>query len=444
MTLHRAGDEKGAIELYSRSFILDPSVPGIMINLGVALRASGRPEAACICYRRALAREESPALHSNLGNALRQLGRFDEALEHHKKAIELDKGFADGHYNYGLLRFDQGHPEEALECYKRALALDPANTKIYWDRALALLLTGDLVPGFREYEWRWSQTALKPRGYSRPQWDGGDLEGKTLLIHSEQGFGDFIQFARFLPEAAARSGARLMVECPRDLVRLVAAMECVHGVIPKGDGLPEFDAWIPIMSLPRVLGTTWESLPAETPYLDAPPDAGFPLGPNDEKSLRVAIAWAGKPSHKNDRMRSIPFQTFMTLSEIPGVALYGFQKGERARDVTRFACMGLVQDLSGALDDFADTAALVRQMDLVVSVDTALVHLAGALGVSAWVLLPVNRDWRWLLGREDTPWYPSVRLFRQEDPLGWEPVMRRIAAELEGLTRDKSGGKRLP
>ena len=370
--MHQKGDLDAAIDGYNRSLFLNPRVPDVYNNLGVALRAKGKLEAAVACYRRSLVlRPASAAVHSNMGNALRELGRLQNSVAAHQQAIKLAPNNPEAYYNLGLALRDLGQVDQALACFGRTLALKPDHVDCHWDRSLTLLTKGQYTEGFEEYEWRWKLERSPPRGYTQPVWDGAAMKGKTLLIHQEQGFGDMLQFARYLPMVKKRSGATVMVEAQPELARLFSEVDGVDKVIERGAGLPKFDAYVPMMSLARIFATTLETVPAAVPYLHAPEMDTLKLPPSMEKQFRVGISWAGRPTHKNDVNRSADFRQFVEFLGIPGVTVYSLQKGPREADIAEHGCTGLIANLAPRLNDFADTAAVVAQLDLIITVDTA-------------------------------------------------------------------------
>lgn len=431
---HRQGRLDEAIAGYTRVLAYQPAHPDAYNNLGVALRVRGKFAAAVACYRRALGiRPDNSGTWSNLGNVLRDLGRLEEAVAAHQRAVSLAPRSAEAVYNLGLVLKDMGQTDTAIACFVRTLEINPEHVDCHWDRALTHLMRGDLERGFAEYEWRWRRPDSPPRGFPQPLWDGSDLEGRTLLLHQEQGLGDTIQFVRYAPMIKER-GATVIVECQPELARLFSGAPGVDMVAIRGGPLPAFDTFAPMMSLGRIFGTTLETIPAPIPYLFAPDLHSAHLAVAPGTRLNVGIAWAGKPTHRNDRNRSCPFFHFIELMDTPGVAFYSLQKGERAADLRDAACEALVADAGAVLHDLLDTAAVVEQLDLVITVDTALAHLAGAMGRAVWVLLPYVPDWRWLMGRDDSPWYPTLRLFRQERPGDWAGVFLRVREALEATT----------
>ncbi len=431
--LRAQGKLDEAAASYRRAIALWPDLAEAHNNLGSTLQDLAQPEAAAECYRRALAiRPAYPEAHYNLGNALQDLGQPEAAIESFRQALALRPDVPDIHNNLGKAYQDLGRLQAAMASFRDALAVQAEDAKAHWNIALLRLLSGDLERGFAGYEWRWPLRISRPRDFPQPAWDGAGFAGRRLLLHAEQGFGDSIQFIRYLPRVAALGG-EVIVECPAALVRLFESLPGVAEVVAHGSILPAFDLHAPLMSLGRLFGTTLETIPAAVPYLAAPA-ARFALPVPAGTRLKVGIAWAGRPDHKNDRNRSCPVEHFLTLAERPGVALYSLQKGERAGDIAAAAADGRVHDLGPRLADFADTAAAIAGLDLVISVDTAVAHLAGALGRPLWVALAFMPDWRWLLERADSPWYPTARLFRQHRRGDWADVFARIAAALDEPT----------
>jgi tetratricopeptide (TPR) repeat protein len=429
---HRAGRLDEAIQGYTESLALDPKQPQAYNNMGVALRAQGAFHAAVASYRRGIAlKADDAGSHSNLGNALRALGRHDEAEASHRRALELDPSYLEARYNLGLVLKDQGKFDEGIACLREAIKRKTDYVDAHWDLALALLMRGELEEGFAEYEWRWRLADNAPRGFDKPLWSGGGLDGKTILLHAEQGMGDSIQFARYAAMVAA-AGGRVVLECQAPLTALFATLDGPDEIVARGDALPDFDLHAPLLSLPRIFKTALDTIPETGPYLAADTARGRKFAATlDRKRFNVGIVWAGKPTHRNDRNRTAGIAPFIDLLGTPGCDFHSLQIGPRAADIRATGCAGLLRDHAEAIEDFADTAALVSALDLVISVDTSVCHLAGALGKPCWVVLPYTPDWRWLMDRVDSPWYPSLRLFRQESFGDWVGVFARIAAELE-------------
>lgn len=435
-----AGDLAGAIEAYCRCLERFPSFADAYNNLAVVLKLAGRVPAAIACLKRAINLvPQAPTLHSNLGNLQWMALDFEAALGSFQRALALDPARYETYHNLGLLYYSLGNFQTAVECYDRAIALKPDMRLVRWDRALALLAGGDLVRGFAAYDERFDlidpsmgfdRKLQNVRSIPMPIWNGEDVSGRTVWIYSEQGIGDTLQFVRLLPALAAR-GARIIFDCQPDLVRLLAGFPGVGELRPEGSPPPGADFHLPLLSLPHRLGIALDNIPTRVPYI-TPPATGPGVARPAGTCVAAGICWAGRPQHTNDRNRSIPFEHFLELCDLPGLALYSLQKGARARDIADHGAQALVRDLAPALHDFADTARLISELDLVITVDTAVAHLSGALGRPTLLLLPYTADWRWLGRREDTPWYPSLRLVRQDAPRDWEGPMRRIHDLLTG------------
>jgi tetratricopeptide (TPR) repeat protein len=433
--LRDLGRRDEAVEHYRRAADLRPGYAEAYNNLGLALTEAGRhAEAAVLLRQAARLRPGSADARNNLGLALCGLGRFAEAEAAFHEALALDPGHAQAHANLGSCYKDSGRMEEALACYGQALRLDPASASAHYNRSLALLQAGRYAEGWPEYEWRWRRQGVKQRLLPKPRWDGGPLEGRTILLWCEQGLGDAIQFVRYAKLVKER-GARVLLECPDFMVPLFSTCPGVDRVEAEGSQLRDYEVQAPLMSLPELLGTTLENVPAEVPYLQAEPKRveAWRRRLEDVPGFRVGVVWQGNRHFPWDHFRSVPLEVFAPLAAMEGVRLVSLQKGHGAEQVAALRGRFPVEELAG-LDEsggaFLDTAAVMRCLDLVVTADTAAAHLAGALDVPAWVVLSTVTDWRWLMGRQDTPWYPSVRLFRQARLGDWEGVFARMAAEL--------------
>ncbi len=389
-----------------------PDDAEILFAQGTALSALRRPLAARAALTRAVVLRPSLAAGwLNLGNVCIDIDDRAEAERHYRAAIRLNPGLAQAFASLGHLLLGDGRIAEAIGACEAAVRLAPGMAEAHWNLAVAYLLTGNLTRGLREYEWRKRHPAFRAdfSPLPGPYWDGGDPAGKMILVRAEQGFGDTIQFARYLRVMAER-GATPILRCDHRLVRLLSRLPGVV-VLPTTAHIEGYDAWIDAMSLPLALG----GIPFAKGYLGTSAPTPTPR--------RIGIAWAGNPAHSNDARRSIPAHMLTPLLAIPGVSFVNLQVGPRARDVP-------LPDLTPCLTDFAETAALIETLDLVIAVDTAVAHLAGALGVPVWVLLPHNPDWRWMLHRDDSPWYASAHLFRQQTPGDWPGVIERVLAAL--------------
>jgi Tfp pilus assembly protein PilF len=421
----RLGKAADALASYREALRLEPDRAATHNSLGILMVQRRDLAAAVASFRRAVEiRPDFAKAHNNLGNALKEQGDLEAAVACYRKAVRLGPEFIDGHNNLGLVLADLGQFEGALACYARALELQPDYREARRNRALVWLLLGDYERGWPEYEWRWGCPELPERNLGRPAWDGSPLQGRTILLHAEQGLGDTIQFVRYAPLVKARGG-RVLLVCQPPLLRLLALCPGVDRLAAQGDPLPPFDVHAPLLGLPRIFGATTHNIPADVPYLRANPElverwrqrlASIP-------GLKVGIAWQGNPKYRRDWHRSVDLERFAPLARVAGVALVSLQKGLGSEQL-RTAPFPVVE-LEG-LDEqsgpFMDTAAVMK--------DTAISHLAGALAVPCWVALPVSPDWRWLLDREDSPWYPTVRLFRAARAADWGPVFERMAGEL--------------
>ena len=425
---------------YRRALALDPHFVNAMSNLGAVLAERGQFEEATTWYSRAIAeRSDFVDAHNNLGAALAKLDRADEAEVLHRRAIALKPDFADAHYNLGVVLLDQGQFDAALASFAEAIRLKPDMIDAHWNRAFVRLLKGDFGEGWPEHEWRWKRKHQPPRSFPQPLWHGEAAAGRTILLHAEQGIGDTLQFMRYVPLVAAQS-ARVVLMVQPSLKRLVEAslgdtMSDAVRVIADGDVIPPFDLHAPLLSLPLACGTTAiERIPMDIPYLtvDAAAAARWRERIGETTDRRVGLVWAGNPQHKNDRNRSIALARLAPLFDTPATRWFSLQVGERADDLARLPA-GTISDLADGLTDFTETAAVIANLDLVIAADTAVAHLAGALGKPVWIMVPLVPDWRWLLGRDDTPWYPTARLFRQPARRDWDSVARAIRAALEAL-----------
>ena len=432
------GQHGDAIESYRKALAIRPDFADAHCNLGSALTQLQRYDEALTSFDRALAlRADYPDALYNRGNALKPLQRYEEALASYDRAIALQPNHADAHNNRGQVLRELERYDEALASYDRALALRPRHVMAHCNAAALRLLTGDFERGWAHYEWRWLKKSVIPaqRNFSQPAWTGRDpVDGKTILIHSEQGLGDTIQFCRYVPLIAAR-GAQVIFEVQKPLQTLMASLGGAAQVVPKGGPLPAFDLHCPLVSLPLAFGTRLETVPSTTGYLSAPAQHAMAWQSRlqVQSRPRIGLVWSGNPGHERDRERSIGLRTFVPLLDALGdeVTFVSLQKDIRADDNAILKKRADILDYGNALEDFSDTAALISQLDLVISVDTSVAHLAGALGKPVWILLTYFPDWRWLLGRDDSPWYPTARLFRQDKSRTWDGVMARVRQALQ-------------
>lgn len=432
VALSDKGMLREAVAVYRLALHRKPQSADTHNNLGVVFAQQGKRPEAAVCYRRALELRPSYAeAKNNLGNVLRHQGKLEDAEACLREALRLKPEYAEAYNNLAIILVKQERVDEAIENYRQALRLKPDYPEARKNLGLALLGKGEFAAGWPEYEFRWNTREMPPRKFTQPRWEGEPLHGKTILLYAEQGLGDTIQFIRYAARVAALGGT-VMVECQKALVGLFGGCPGIERIVPQGEALPAFDNHAALMSVPRVLGTVVENIPAEIPYLAGDPER-IRKWSEELKGLtgfKIGIAWQGSRGFQDDHLRSTRVQRFEPLARVPGTRLISLQKeygAEQLRDVRGWNVM----DVGNRLNDFLDTAALMKHLDLVITVDTAVAHLAGALGVPVWLALPTASDWRWLQGREDTPWYPTMRLFRQRKQGGWAEVFERMARELE-------------
>jgi tetratricopeptide (TPR) repeat protein len=426
---------KEALESYDRALEIEPDYAEALYNRGNALLDLKRHEEALQSYDRALKinPDYAEALY-NRGSALRDLERHEEALESYDRALKIKPDYAEALCNRGNALLDLGRHEEALQSYERALEIEPDYAEVHLNRALVWLLLGDFQRGWPEHEWRWQRAGFSLPQLSKPRWSGEPLNGRTILLSWEQGLGDTLQFVRYA-RLLQRQGARVIVSCQKPLVRLLQRCEGIDQLVAQGEPLPDFDFWTPLLSIPYVLRTDRESIPGECGYLSADPAlvARWKIRLANFPGFRIAIAWQGNPGHQADRQRSIPLKFFAQLAQVPGVRLISLQTGPGVGQLADIAgSFEIIQfeDLDTTSGPFMDTAAIMRNVDLSISCDTSLAHLAGALGVPVWLAQAFSADWRWLLDRDDSPWYPSLRSFRQQSLGDWDEVFLRMARTL--------------
>jgi len=432
---HRAGRLDEAITSYLRLLAVRPDHAELHNNLGVALRLAGKLEASVSHHRLALAADpQNPALHSNLGNALRAVNRFDEAVKHHYRSIALSRDYAEGFFNLALCLRDLGRLEEAIGCFSRALTIHPDNRRARVEFAIALLMQGELEAGFAAYEIRKRLPETPTPDFAQPAWEGGPLQGKRILLYPEQGLSDVLLFVRFARELKQR-GATVLVLCQALLKDLLRAVDYIDEVIAEGETLPAFDVHASMVSLPHLCRVEFAALASATPYLKAPEESRIKLGQRERAKLRVGIYWAAMPGQAQDRQRSVSFEQFLALSGDPELLFFSLQGGVHQKDIQSYGAGGLVHDVGRGIFDFAEAATALSQLDLLISIDAPVAHLAAAMGVKTWVLLPSTADWRWQLGGTQAPWHPSARLFRQTVSGTWNDVFGDVRRELDVLKK---------
>ncbi|MGA2582013.1 MAG: tetratricopeptide repeat protein [Tepidisphaeraceae bacterium] len=417
-----------ALDIATAAATLDPHNADTQEILGNILMDQSNFFSAIAAYERGVKLKPNAAMnHQNLGRALAITDDLQRSVAAFEKAVALDPNSVEVLFQLGSSLYELGEIDRAIECFQKAIALNPGHAASHWNRGQALLLKGDLARGWPEFDWRMKIPALNlsPTHLRRPLWDGGNVDGQTILLYSEQGFGDTLQFSRYIPIVADK-GAKVVFACSPSLLNLIRQSQPRATVFSNLAAPPRFDVFCPLPSLPRAFDTTIETIPANIPYItaDATRIDAWRNRLAGESRLKIGLAWAGSPLHTNDRRRSLPPAALAPLSEATNAAFYNMQL-EKEPDPG----IPLI-DWTNALQNFSDTAALIANLDLIISVDTAVAHLAGAMGKPVWLLLPFVPDWRWMLAREDSPWYPTMRLFRQPRRHDWETPIRQIAAEL--------------
>jgi tetratricopeptide (TPR) repeat protein len=436
LALEECGQVDEALAAFREAVRLQPGNALFHCQLGNLLTLQHYPAEALPHYEQALRSEpDAPAHHSNLGNVLTQLGRPQEAEAHCRKAIQLQADFVNAYHNLANALAAQGRLDEALQSVEHVLRLNPNHAGARHCRALWRLQQGHFAEGWPEYEWRWKLPDMVGRPCREPLWDGSPLNGRTILLWAEQGLGDTLQAIRFAPLVKQRGGT-VVVECQAPLVPLLSRCAGIDRLVPRGSPAPAVDVQAPLMSLPWLLGVTLETLPAEVPYLFADPALveRWRRELEGPPSFKIGIAWQGNPLYSGDSMRSIPLKHFAALARLPGIRLFSLQKGIGSEQRQAMLGQFYVVDLGCRLDEttgaFMDTAAVLQNLDLVVTSDTSVAHLAGGMGVPVWVALTIGCDWRFFQHRHDNPWYPTMRLFRQTRFGDWDEVFARMAEEL--------------
>jgi hypothetical protein len=449
------------------------------ISTGVKLFGRGKVKKAITCFEKAMALDpQNVDAHYHMGMALRRLGESKKAIASFRRALEINPNFFQGWFQLGLLlsKTDsldhaitclltaveicpedieacielanvlvaQGDIEAAITIFDRALAIHSKHPVARWNRSVAHLLSGNFDKGWKDFDWRQRLPGQQFHGLKdaeKSRWEGGSFTGKRLLIYSEQGLGDTLQFVRYLPTVKALGGTVILgtYKPLLPLLKNCAGIDHLVELPAKDCPSSSFDLYLPIMSLPVVFHTTLETIPSRIPYLDADP-LKIKAWRNQftHPAFSVGIVWQGSPSHANDRNRSCPLEQFLPLVKIPGIQWYGLQKGPGAEEVHQIESQFMIDNLGEDFDDFSDTAAVLENLDLLISVDTAVVHLAGAMGKTVWTLLPYAPDWRWQRNRDDSPWYPTMRLYRQPARGDWASVFQQVEGDLRQLVKKQS------
>jgi tetratricopeptide (TPR) repeat protein len=437
--LQQTGHLKEAEGIYKKILKDNPKDFDAIHLLGTLAYQVGKYELAINLIKQAIHLNPHNAnFYNNCGPSLRCQGRYTEAIACYKKTLELSPKHPEAYYNLGKTYAEAGEPEKAIEAYDRQLGMYPEHLSARWNRCLANLLLGNFVEGWRDYEIRWEATpaSLSKRKFSIPQWKGESLAGKKLFIYAEQGLGDTIQFIRYASLAAER-GAYVYVQCQKELVRLIELVPGIQKVITENQEMPVSDFQIPMMSLPFAFKTQIETIPQKFPYISVDTEEAMhwqtrlqnsPSHDQSSTKMNVGIVWAGGPKHPNDAQRSLHIKQLAPLAEIEGVRWISLQKGEPSGQILDAPFP--ILDWTSELHDFKNTAALISELDAVIAVDTSVAHLAGALNKPVWLLLTYVPDFRWLMRRNDSPWYPNTRLFRQKSHRDWNSAIQDLASYL--------------
>jgi Flp pilus assembly protein TadD len=434
------GHRQQAIALQRAALAVNPGAWGAHAYIGVTLAHLGRYREAITSYHKALAiKPEYAEVHHHLGIALQALNRHEEAIASYHKALAIEPDFAKAHNNLGIALRTLNRHEEAIASCRKALAIKPDFAEAHCNKGVIALAMGDFETGWTEYEWRWETADLLryKRNFTQPLWLGReDIAGKTILLHGEQGLGDIMQFVRYVP-LVAEMGATVILEVQKGLKALLGGFAGGKAVFERGEPLPSFDIHCPLMSLPLAFQTELATIPADIPYIlpDPARQAQWEGRSPKRERPRIGIAWSGNPKYRDNHNRSIPLQNLMPLIRETGFNFYVLQTEIRPEDFELLKSSPSLTNHSDQLNDFADTAALMSHMDLIISVDTSLAHLAGAMGLPIWILLQFSPCWRWQLDRQDSPWYPTARLFRQPKAYDWASVIESVILECKKAIR---------
>jgi len=441
--LNQQGRFNEACDVFRRAVETNPDSLPAYIKLSMVLQRLLRIDEAIDLMQTALRRGlDSAMLQVCLGDAFQLICRLEEAEVAYRKARQLDPLLKFAWAGLGMMCQIRGGFDEARECYDRAIQLDPEFGQGHFNLAALLLVQGDFARGWAEYAWRWKiPGAIEHKPEAGPPWDGAPNPKATVLLFGEQGLGDTLQFIRYVPLVHERVG-RVVVECQPSLVPLLARIKEIDQLIPRGSPLPPCDAQAPLLTVASIVGTDLHTIPRNVPYLTADPqrEARWREVLQQHPEFRVGVVWRGNPRHRLDKLRSFDALHLTALAAVPGVRLFSLQKGVGSGDVAKIAQRVPIVDLGPQIQDFEDTAAVLKNLDLLVCCDSAPAHLAGAMGLPVWMPLQYSPDWRWLLDREDTPWYPTMRLFRQAESDRWQPVFDRVAEELQALVKSTKKG----
>ncbi|MEK6829201.1 MAG: tetratricopeptide repeat protein [Nanoarchaeota archaeon] len=436
---HKKGKLEEAEFIYKKILEKNPRNPDAIHLLGLVAYQRGKHEEAINLIKKAIEINKNATYYGNLGMVYDAINEDEKSEEAFETALSIDSEHTNAylaHYNLGIFLKDRGEFEGALEHYEKAIKLNPNFPEAHWNMGLILLMLGKFEEGWKECIYRFKkQNPSDSRAFGKPQWNGESLEGKKILIASEQGFGDSMQFIRYLPFVKEKKGY-IILECKKELEKLFGNIKEVDKIITKekDNALDkDFDYYIHLMDLPRIFRTNLKNIPNKVPYIKADQNLSKKFRQEFKTGkFNIGIAWAGNPEQDNDKNRSTVFDKFKVLKEVSGIVLFSLQKGKQEEQLDD----SQIINLSNKMNDFSDTAALIENLDLIISVDTSVAHLAGAMGKPVWTLLTLHPDWRWLLDRNDTPWYPTMRLFRQKKKGDWDSLLSEVKKELEDYLKN--------
>lgn len=436
--LARAGGEQGAIKAYRKAIELNNDYGEAYSNLGNCLQKQNKYAESIKYYARAIKLTPDYAeAYNNLAAAPYKLGNFKATIENCRKAIKLKNNYAEAYNTLAAALQAEQRFDEAIECYDKTVEYAPDYAEAYYSRGMASLRNGEFAKGWNDYQWRLKTDKIGVTlRYDKPWWQGENFRGKILLVQAEQGFGDSIQFVRYLPMVKEKGGTVILAEKP-ELIGLFQNLEGIDHLVDTrkvAEGNVKYDLYVTLLSLPAIFGTKIDSIPARIPYFSAEASkVAYWHNKIKTDNFKIGIVWAGNPIHGNDHNRSCTLNNFIQLAKIRNVTLFSLQKDTAIEQINNWPEDMELINLGQKFEDFTDTAAAIENMDMTISVDTSVIHLAGAMGKTAWVLIPYESDWRWLLNRQDSPWYPTIKVFRQKEYGNWEELFHRVAEGVENL-----------